>query len=305
MGQYGNQPDFGTRAVAITPKGFAGGSYINVPYTDETGTPQGVFITSKNLNVSTFVNGTPITKAENRSQWENNCDTDEPCWAYYGFDDANAKFGKIYNIHAVGNQDLYSFGYKLWEYDVALQMTPDFGYNSMLGKELKSIPTGFDGQDLYGTTLWAYSEDASGGVDAFGFTALPGGYMSQNDMQDSNYIARFWTDSYTNGDNVELAFDLNKISLQRNNDIYNGFYVRMTPDTNPNPTKGISFPQPLNSAALYVGTGGDLVVTVVGSETPVMFKNVPDASFLPIIVSNVWERGDDGITTASDIVAIY
>lgn len=66
----------------------------------------------------------------------------------------------------------------------------------------------------------------------------------------------------------------------------------------------------LNSAALYIGTGGDLTVTVVGNGGDAIvtfFKNIPDGTFFPVIVNNVWATYDsDGyITTCSDIVALY
>jgi hypothetical protein len=66
----------------------------------------------------------------------------------------------------------------------------------------------------------------------------------------------------------------------------------------------------LNSAALYIGSGGTLIVTLVGGDTNgapyTVFNNVPDGSFFPIIVTNVWATtdGDPG-TTCSDIVALY
>ena len=70
----------------------------------------------------------------------------------------------------------------------------------------------------------------------------------------------------------------------------------------------------LGSAALYIGTGGDLVVNVIGgNESPagyydtVIFKNIPSGTFFPVIVSNVWTsyNGDSLVTTCSDIVALY
>lgn len=68
----------------------------------------------------------------------------------------------------------------------------------------------------------------------------------------------------------------------------------------------------LGSAALYIGTGGTLYCTVVGgnlapggSETYTEFHNIPDGTFFPVIVSNVWAGYDEGATTCSDIVALY
>jgi hypothetical protein len=74
--------------------------------------------------------------------------------------------------------------------------------------------------------------------------------------------------------------------------------------------------QLLNSAALYIGTGGNLLVTVVGGDNAgyegqdnvTLFKNIPNGTFFPVIVNNVWLRAVDGgdeLTTCSDIVALY
>jgi hypothetical protein len=70
---------------------------------------------------------------------------------------------------------------------------------------------------------------------------------------------------------------------------------------------------PLNSAALYIGTGGTLVCNVVGGNyhgpgTPktTIFRNIPDGTFFPVIVDNVWINDGDGVdTTCSDIIALY
>lgn len=64
--------------------------------------------------------------------------------------------------------------------------------------------------------------------------------------------------------------------------------------------------------ALYVGTGGDLLVTVVGSDetsglnnAATLFMNVPSGTFMPIIVSYIWSDYDGSLlTTASNIVGL-
>jgi hypothetical protein len=72
----------------------------------------------------------------------------------------------------------------------------------------------------------------------------------------------------------------------------------------------------LNSAALYIGTGGTLVCRVVGGNSDLytsneqsgftIFNNIPDGTFFPVIVSAVWYNNGSGIdTTCSDIVALY
>jgi len=72
----------------------------------------------------------------------------------------------------------------------------------------------------------------------------------------------------------------------------------------------------LSSAALYIGTGGTLVCSVVGGNShyggspqnwdSTVFKNIPDGTFFPVIVNHVFASDyDDTETTCADIVAIY
>lgn len=76
------------------------------------------------------------------------------------------------------------------------------------------------------------------------------------------------------------------------------------------PTTG-SFINP--PCALYIGTGGNILVTVVGGDLnstagagATWFKNIPSGTFMPVMVSYVW-AGDSsgGYTTAADIVGLY
>ena len=53
--------------------------------------------------------------------------------------------------------------------------------------------------------------------------------------------------------------------------------------------------------ALYIGVGGDVVVTMAADGADVTFKNVPTGTKLPVRVSKVKSTG----TTASSIVALY
>jgi len=59
----------------------------------------------------------------------------------------------------------------------------------------------------------------------------------------------------------------------------------------------------LDGVALYIGTGGDVHVIMKNVENTagnvIIFKNVPDGSFLPAIVDYV-----RAATTAADIVSV-
>ena len=57
----------------------------------------------------------------------------------------------------------------------------------------------------------------------------------------------------------------------------------------------------VESSALYIGTGGDIEVTAIGSSSPVVFKNIPDGSFLPVIIRSITAGAN---TTVSDIIAV-
>ena len=60
----------------------------------------------------------------------------------------------------------------------------------------------------------------------------------------------------------------------------------------------------LDSAALYIGTSGDLEVQPVGNAagSTVVFRNIPSGSFLPVIVSAIISGGN---STAQDVIAYY
>ena len=57
----------------------------------------------------------------------------------------------------------------------------------------------------------------------------------------------------------------------------------------------------VKGSALYIGTGGNIEVTAIGSDVTVVFKNIPDGSFLPCVVKNIVAGAN---TTVSDLIAI-
>ena len=50
--------------------------------------------------------------------------------------------------------------------------------------------------------------------------------------------------------------------------------------------------------AIYVGTGGDIALRLIGDYKVVVYKNVPSGSWLPVLCDKVMSTD----TTASDIV---
>ena len=68
----------------------------------------------------------------------------------------------------------------------------------------------------------------------------------------------------------------------------------------PNDTVVVGDSDDWEPRALYIGTGGDLTVIMARDTAPVLLKNVPSGSLLPMRVSIVKVTG----TTAADIVAL-
>ena len=54
-----------------------------------------------------------------------------------------------------------------------------------------------------------------------------------------------------------------------------------------------------NPSTLFIGTGGNVTVTTSDGQAGVVFKNLPDGSILPVLVTAVTAA------TAADIVRIY
>ena len=52
---------------------------------------------------------------------------------------------------------------------------------------------------------------------------------------------------------------------------------------------------------IFVGTGGNLKVTMAANQEDITLYNVPDGSRLPYVVTKVWATG----TTASNIVIVW
>lgn len=60
------------------------------------------------------------------------------------------------------------------------------------------------------------------------------------------------------------------------------------------PDDGASFV----SRGIYIGTGGDVALQLHKDSAPVVWRNVPAGTFLPVVVRAVYATG----TTASDII---
>lgn len=69
----------------------------------------------------------------------------------------------------------------------------------------------------------------------------------------------------------------------------------------PSDTTTFGIDPKMPNAGLYIGTGGDVAVTMAGTGEEIVFTNVVSGTFLPILVSQVLSTGTD----ASDILGLY
>ena len=131
--------------------------------------------TTKNLNVSTYRDGTPIPKVENGSTWSS---LTTGAYCYYNNDSATyaAVYGKLYNWYAVaGIYDASSFS--------------DSSLRKNLAPAGYKIPTDGDwttleltlganaGTQMKTTSGW---NNGGNGTNSSGFAGLPGGYRNND-----------------------------------------------------------------------------------------------------------------------------
>lgn len=136
---------------------------------------------SKNLDVETYRDGTPIPQVTDPSQWAN---LTTGAWCYYNNDPANnAIYGKLYNWYAVAgihdndpstpNKILAPQGWHIPSDAEWTQLTDFLGGELVAGGKMKST-----GTLQAGTGLWESPNETA--TNESGFTGLPAGYRDIN-----------------------------------------------------------------------------------------------------------------------------
>lgn len=118
--------------------------------------------TTKNLNVSTFRNGDPITEAKTDEEWKLAAKNKQAAWCYYNNDAANGtQYGKLYNWYAVNDaRGLAPAGYHIPSDAEWKKLSDYLGGERVAGKKMKS------------KSGWNYNGN---GTNKGGFSGLPGG----------------------------------------------------------------------------------------------------------------------------------
>jgi uncharacterized protein (TIGR02145 family) len=122
---------------------------------------------SKNLDVSNFQNGDPIPEAKTRKQWIKAGSEGKPAWCYYENKKKNGeKYGKLYNWYAVNDpRGLAPKGWHIPSEKEWLTLTDFLGGENIVGLKIKSS---YDWINNLNNT------------NESGFSALPGGFRSEN-----------------------------------------------------------------------------------------------------------------------------
>jgi uncharacterized protein (TIGR02145 family) len=171
---------------------------------------------SVNLNVSRFNNGDLIPEAKTAEEWINAGERGIPAWCFYNNDPNNGKkYGKLYNWYAVN--DPRGLAPKGWhvasanEWRDLIENTDDIALNS---KVIKS------------NTGWM---ENGNGSNKYGFSALPGGYISSlGEFKDMGYSAFWYTTSLNNEETavkIDIVYNSDNVRIGYNK-FAAGFAVR-------------------------------------------------------------------------------
>lgn len=152
--------------------------------------------TTKNLDVTTYSDGTPIPQVTNPTVW-NTLTTG--AWCYYKNDSANnAVYGKLYNWYAVAGihdeasltnpalrKKLAPTGWHVPTDAEWTTLTNCLGGSSIAGGKMKAI-----GTSQAGTGLWKSPNTAA--TNSSGFTGLPGGILFYDGAFDFIGVYGYW-----------------------------------------------------------------------------------------------------------------
>jgi uncharacterized protein (TIGR02145 family) len=159
--------------------------------------------TTKNLDVTTYRDGTEIPQATTDADWIAKGNAGIGAWCYYANNSANGPiYGKLYNWYAVNDaRGLAPTGYHVpTDAEWSTLTNTCLGGESVAGGKMKTT-----GTIEAGTGLW--QDPNSGATNSSGFSGLPGGVRSSSGpfINVGNY-GFWWSSSESNTTNVWARF---------------------------------------------------------------------------------------------------
>jgi uncharacterized protein (TIGR02145 family) len=199
--------------------------------------------TNKNLDVTTYRDGTPIPQVTDPTQWLN---LTTGAWCYYNNDPANgAIYGKLYNGYAVAGihdavslndplqrKQLAPIGWRIPSSSDWVQLVNFAGGVEIAGKKLKSTGKLQDNTGLWAADIFFENQEFfSNGTNEFGFSAIPGGWRKGGDGNfiNINNNGTFWYYPFDGSIARNLASQADSINFLASN-ITIGLTVRCIKD---------------------------------------------------------------------------
>lgn len=204
----------------------------NIPYIPtELSLGNGQIWDSKNLNTSTYSDGTLIPKINSNSLWGN-----YPIGAcrFYNNNSINGSiYGRLYNYWAVhGIYDNASINDPLLRKDIApsgWRVATIVDWQALSDYATALTPTGSVGSKLKesGTSHWQPTN--TGATNATGFTGLPGGYATGGigTFLSINTAAYFWPLADNSSDSLSLAYNSTALTFRNDGVVNRGYSVRL------------------------------------------------------------------------------
>ena len=163
----------------------------NVYKTIEIGTQTWM---AENLKVTTYNDGTPILLVADLLTWHNL--TTEPAYCWYFFNESKYKkvYGALYNWYAVNTGKLCPTG---WHVPTDVEWVTLIDYLGVETAESKLKETGI--------THWKYNDhNTIATTNESGFTALPGGWFTNNDFYWMESGSYYWSSSDYNSSRADM-----------------------------------------------------------------------------------------------------
>lgn len=139
---------------------------------------------TRNLDVTTFRDGTTILQAKTSEEWANAAKEGKPAWCYYNFDPSRGdKFGRLYNWFAVADSahgGLAPAGWKIPTNDDWTKVTEHLGGYPAAGIKMKS------------ESGW---QNDGNGTNTSRFAGLPGGVVHPNGSSAGVGLYGYWWSS--------------------------------------------------------------------------------------------------------------
>jgi uncharacterized protein (TIGR02145 family) len=187
---------------------------------------------TRNLDVITYSDGTPIPQETNPTVWAT---LTTGAWCYYNNDsNYGITYGKLYNWYAAAG--IYNAA-SLTNPALRKKLAPT-GWHVPSDAEWTTLTDCLGGLNIAGgkmkdAVIGYWNSPNSGATNSSGFTGLPGGGRSNyGTFYNESYVGRWWSYSEYSTDNAWCRYlSFNFVEASRDNDFKkNGFSVRCLRD---------------------------------------------------------------------------